>query len=129
MGLLFSCCRRRERRSAEREPLLPKHQVARAADAVSPTRAQVNKFADVIGALKARKLPSQAQATRALRLVLDSDFLDDKKGSNGYGPLSEHGLVLVHDMRAAVDAVLQFALEKNGTSIYFSLLLGDLHSL
>ena len=115
MGLLFSCCRRRDR-SSEREPLLPKHRVAQAADAIKPTEAQINKLADVIGALKAGKLPSQAQTTQVLRVVLDAGFFDDKQGQHGYGPLSEPGMALMQDVRAAVEALLQFNIEKNGAS-------------
>lgn len=107
MGPLLSCCRRRERQTTEHEPLLPKRHVAK------PSQEQLNKFAEVMAALKAGKMPSQEQLGHVLRLVLASDFFRTQDGRD-YGTLSESGKKVVQDVKETLEAMLEFSCEKNG---------------
>ncbi|KAI0355792.1 hypothetical protein OH77DRAFT_1589761 [Trametes cingulata] len=135
MGSCFSC-RRRTRSpkpshsdtDPDREPLLPssRHSGSRA-DALPPPRTALEKVADVVAALNAGKLPSQAQVDEVLRRVLSSGLLNSDSvegagesggiGGEGEGEgereLGEAERRVVGCVREACQAVLQFGMEKN----------------
>jgi hypothetical protein len=121
MGSCFSC-RRRVRRS-EREPLLPKNT---SSDLLPPPTSNLDKIADVLAALGAGKIPSQAQLDGALRTLLKSDLLRADAGKttfagSGYGSLgaarnslSPNGGLILDDVRAIAQAMLELGMQKNG---------------
>lgn len=111
MGFCLSCCRRRSKDRSEREPLLPKHD-----DILPPPHNNFDKFADVLAAISAGKLPSQDQLNHALQQLLRSDLLDSRTTAHaiGYGPLSESGRKVVEDVREVVQAALEVGVQKNG---------------
>lgn len=114
MGLCSSCCGRRAKDRGEREPLLPKHN-----DVLPPPQNNFEKFADVLAAIAAGKLPSQDQLNHALQSLLRSDLLDPRATAQaiGYGPLSESGRKVVEDVRELCQAALEVGLQKNGTCL------------
>ena len=84
----------------------------------------LEKVVDIVAAFKAGKLPTQNQIARILQLVLTSDLLKDalNQGSrlagprDGTGPTSLRGVRALQDLRAVIQAVLEFLAEKNGQS-------------
>lgn len=128
-GTMDAClpCFGSRRRDEDREPLLPSHhQVQRPA----PTSHQppspdepLNKLVDVLAALSAGKLPSQAQINTFLRRVLNSNILQESQYTqgrttphilHGNGPLSKRGRKVIQDLVEFIEAFLQFGMEKNG---------------
>lgn len=134
----------------DQDPLLPKptgqaensaqapggYGAARSMDA---SRAQDNnahvtypilgKVVDIVAALKAGKLPAQDQITRMLQVVLNSELLRDgleqgnilAQSRDGTGPTSARGLQVLQDLRAVVQAALEFSIEKNGAMYLYHL--------
>ncbi|RPD69589.1 hypothetical protein L226DRAFT_563232 [Lentinus tigrinus ALCF2SS1-7] len=85
-------------------------------------RTQLDKLADVVAALYAGKLPSQEQVNRALRHALASDVLNSHlHGTNGGGSgeeeLNEAGKEVLSLVRDALQAVLEFGMEKNDVAV------------
>ena len=120
MGFCFSCCRRRDKKdkygNGERERLL--HPETDPDSLRNPEeRTLYEKVADVLAALHAGKLPSQAQIDSALRKLLHSEFFDvDSEPENGSGGALDGSMKgFVRDMREVAEAVLQIGLEKNGS--------------
>ena len=111
----------------EREPLLPKHaahhnsrpgssSLADASSALVVERGTVDKIVDILVAFNAGKLPSQAQLSRFLQIILSSELLrQDGSRETSVGPMSKDGRKVLNDVRNLVQSVLQFGLEKNGT--------------
>ncbi|KAF8157043.1 hypothetical protein B0H34DRAFT_859634 [Crassisporium funariophilum] len=121
----------------ERDPLLPKHtqrrdqRGRRGNDSQDVERPMVDKVVDVLAALNAGKLPSQAQFTHILQASLRSDLLTDDRGKvvPGNGPMSKQGRKVLGDVRDLVQALLRFGLEKNSDDklqeVYFQILQID----
>ena len=131
MGFCFSCCRRTVDEHDDREPLLPRyhdqsHIPYRSRDPLPPPRTSFDKLADIVAALHAGKLPSQEQVNRALRHALTSDLLNPESyGGLGHDhgartkeqeELEETGRNVLHAIREASQALLEFGMEKNGES-------------
>lgn len=95
--------------SDEREPLLPAHHNLR------PERGTVDKIVDILVAFNAGKLPSQAQLSRFLQILLSSELLSQDGKTTSVGPMSKDGRKVLNDVRNLVQSMLQFGLEKNGT--------------
>ncbi|KAI0746172.1 hypothetical protein C8Q76DRAFT_706217 [Earliella scabrosa] len=128
MGFCFSCCRRTVDEHDDREPLLPRyhdqsHIPYRSRDPLPPPRTSFDKLADIVAALHAGKLPSQEQVNRALRHALTSDLLNPESyGGLGHDhgartkeqeELEETGRNVLHAIREASQALLEFGMEKN----------------
>ncbi|KAF8512805.1 hypothetical protein JB92DRAFT_2926409 [Gautieria morchelliformis] len=119
MGFLFSCCLRSSA-DDDHEPLLaPQSPIY---EDLPPPQSHIDKVADVFGALRVGKIPSQDQINAALRKALRSNVLaieDTGKGARVlgqkhlYGPLSESGKIILKDVREIIEAVIQFGMEKN----------------
>lgn len=107
MGSCFSCCRRRK--TGEKEPLLPLHQ---SIEDTRPSYDHIQKSAQVLAAISTGKLPSQEQINKALQILLQSNFLNDKD-DGGYSPLSARGREILNDVEEVAHAVMRFGLEKN----------------
>lgn len=107
--------------SDEREPLLPKHAAhqnsRRHGGSGLVERGTVDKIVDILVAFNAGKLPSQAQLSRFLQILLSSELLkhDGSKKTTSVGPMSKDGQKVLNDVRNLVQSMLQFGLEKNGT--------------
>ena len=115
----------------EREPLLPNTQHAThhnlrpssggSSESGLVERGTVDKIVDILVAFNAGKLPSQAQLSRFLQILLSSELLRQDGGSEnigkttGVGPTSKDGRKVLSDVRNLVQSMLQFGLEKNGT--------------
>ncbi|KAF7289977.1 hypothetical protein MIND_01373000 [Mycena indigotica] len=87
------CCCRRQRKDAERQPLLQDSR-----QEASPS-AHFDHFAESLGALKAGKLPSSSQLSNIIQLVLRSKLL-------GYSRFK-------YDFKEILNTLLSFVLEKN----------------
>ena len=110
-------CFWRSSQSDEREPLLhnPHHNLS---SSRLVERGTVDKIVDILVAFNAGKLPSQAQLSRFLLILLSSDLLrQDSQSSKttNVGPMSKDGRKVLNDIRNLFQSVLQFGLEKNGT--------------
>ena len=112
----------------EREPLLPKHAAHHNSRRLGRggggggsgglvERGIVDKIVDILVAFNAGKLPSQAQLSRFLQILLSSELLkhDGSKKTTSVGPMSKDGQKVLNDVRNLVQSMLQFGLEKNGT--------------
>jgi hypothetical protein len=100
----------------EREPLLPKHAAHHNRSSVLVQRGTVDKIVDILVAFNAGKLPSQAQLSRFLQILLSSELLKQDGGrETSVGPMSKDGRKVLNDVRNLVQSMLQFGLEKNGT--------------
>lgn len=110
MGACSSCCRNDG--SPEREPLLPKSEPRNREE----TAAQyADKVADVVGALEAGRLPSQAQIDHAFRSLLDSDLLKIESTDAHLPPsLRKELAAIVNGAKEVVTAMLEVGEEKNG---------------
>ncbi|PPQ78792.1 hypothetical protein CVT26_005699 [Gymnopilus dilepis] len=144
MDYCLSCFGRSKPKDGEREPLLPKYSSRQDAsrdlsEAASPTvveteRPAVDKVVDVLAALNAGKLPTQDQISRFLQVLLKSELLKDVEDKGkvipGYGPLSTQGRKVLADIRALVQAALQFGMEKNTDNklqeLYFAVMQADI---
>ena len=127
MGFCFSCCRG-DAADDDHKPLLPQHygdsRLPSYTNPLPPPRTQPDKIADIIAALYAGKLPSQEQVNRALRHALSSELLSSHhKPADGRAlgrveeeELNEVGMQVMDCVRAAVQAALEFGMEKNGES-------------
>ncbi|KAH6900941.1 hypothetical protein BKA70DRAFT_1159081 [Coprinopsis sp. MPI-PUGE-AT-0042] len=81
----------------------------------------LEKVVDVVAAFRAGKLPAQDQITRMLQVLLNSQLLRDgleqgarlAQSRDGTGPTSARGLQVLRDLRAVVQAALEFSIEKN----------------
>lgn len=105
---------------SETQPLLQKSK-STAQNAVSEQDKQ--KLAEIVGAFRAGKLPSQEQTTAALQKLLRSDVL--ARGSIGRtGRLSDKGIKVVDDFKQVIEMIIQVGMAKNGESTWasFSLL-------
>ncbi|KAF7976112.1 hypothetical protein HWV62_7545 [Athelia sp. TMB] len=72
----------------------------------SPT-SPLEKVIDVLGALKAGKLPSQAQLSAIIRELMFSEVLDTQSGmASGYGPVSDDVRKVVLDVRECLQTIL-----------------------
>ena len=111
MGACSSCCR--SDTSPEREPLLPKSEPQHRDEA---SARYTDKVADVVGALEAGRLPSQAQIDHAFRSLLNSDLLK-VEGENTHLPpsLAKELVPIVDDVKEVVTAMLEVGGEKNGS--------------
>jgi len=111
MGACSSCCKSDE--SPEREPLLPK---SGPRDRDETAVRYTDKVADVVGALEAGRLPSQAQIDHAFRSLLDSDLLK-VESANAHLPssLRKELVVILDDVKEVVTAMLEVGSEKNGS--------------
>ena len=115
----------------EREPLLQNsHHNLRPESSGLVERGTVDKIIDILAAFNAGKLPSQAQLSRFLQILLSSELLRQDGGSESIigkatsvGPMSKDGRKVLNDVRNLVQSMLQFGLEKNGTEwkIYYSI--------
>ena len=115
MGACSSCCRNDT--SPEREPLLPKPG-PRNRDETPDAQQYTDKVADVVGALEAGRLPSQAQIDHALRGLLNSDLLKVESGNTHLPPsLAKELVVIVDDVKEVVAAMLEVGEEKNSLSV------------
>ncbi|PWN50291.1 hypothetical protein IE53DRAFT_103062 [Violaceomyces palustris] len=129
--------------SSDREPLLPTHvdgakraakqgrygetakEVAKAAEGVdagqirrgakqlAPSRDSIFKVAQIIGAVKAGKLPSQEQLGNWIELIINSKVLDERNVS-GSTQLSEQGRKFIKDLKALLACVERVGESKNG---------------
>ncbi|KAF9650948.1 hypothetical protein BDM02DRAFT_3184891 [Thelephora ganbajun] len=103
MGVCSSCCRSEE--SPEREPLLPRsgHR-----DRDETATRHTDKVADIVGALEAGRLPSQAQIDHAFRGLLSSDLLK-VEDTDGHLPpsLRKELVVILNDVNDVVAAMLE----------------------
>ena len=110
MGVCSSCCR--SDKSSEREPLLPKSGPRNREEAAA---GYADKVADILGALEAGRLPSQAQTDHALRSLLNSDILNVESTSAHLPPSLRAELVtIVNDVKEVAVAMVEFGGEKNG---------------
>lgn len=116
MGFVLSCCRRRKIRKDDEEarPLL------RDGPESSDQARLLARLANIVGALKAGKLPSQEQINHAVRLLLASDTLKPTIATatatlQNY-ELSEPAARVLLCIRQVLEMVAQVGLEKNGTS-------------
>jgi len=111
MGACSSCCKSDD--SPEREPLLPKSGPRNRDE--TATR-YTDKVADVVGALEAGRLPSQAQIDHAFRSLLNSDLLKVESANAHLPPsLKKELVVILEDFKEVVTAMLEIGLEKNGS--------------
>lgn len=111
MGACSSCCR--SDASPEREPLLPKFEPQHRDEA---SARYTDKVADVVGALEAGRLPSQAQIDHAFRSLLNSDLLKVEGGNTHLPPsLAKELVAIVDDVKEVVVAMLEVGGEKNGS--------------
>ena len=102
----------------EREPLLQNNHARPTQHASGLVeRGTVDKLVDILVAFNAGKLPSQAQLSRFLRILLSSELLRQESGikTTSVGPMSKDGRKVLNDVRNLVQSMLQFGLEKNGT--------------
>ncbi|VDB88820.1 unnamed protein product [Peniophora sp. CBMAI 1063] len=111
MGFVLSCCRRRKDRKNDEEarPLL------RDVEESSDQARLMARLANIVGALKASKLPSQEQLNRAIRLLLASDALKPAVAAatlQAY-ELSEPAARVLLCFRQTLEMVAQIGLEKN----------------
>lgn len=112
MGACSSCCK--SDTSPEREPLLSKSPPPNRDEA---SARYTDKVADVVGALEAGRLPSQAQIDHLFRSLLDSGLLKVDNGDTHLPPSLEKELVvIVDDVKEVVIAMLEVGGEKNGSS-------------
>ncbi|KAK0443978.1 uncharacterized protein EV420DRAFT_1768488 [Desarmillaria tabescens] len=119
MGLcLSSCCRRRRRHRngssrryqySEESPLLG-GSLGGAQSTTTSTLNVVNKFVEIVAALKTGKYPSQDQMDSLLRWFLQSDILRESR----YTRTSRQGQRIIHDVRQLCTVLLVFSVEKNG---------------
>jgi len=115
-------CFQKSSQTDEQEPLLPtQKQPSR-----QPGITAVDKIVDILVAFNSGKLPSQTQLSRFLQTLLSSPLLKPDGDNNNistraHGPRSKEGRKVLNDVRALVQAILQFGLEKNG-KISFSFL-------
>ena len=109
MGACSSCCKSDE--SPEREPLLPK---SGPRSREETTARYTDKVADIVGALEAGRLPSQAQIDHACRSLLNSDILK-VEGANTHLPpsLRKELVVILEDVKEVITAMLEVGSEKN----------------
>ena len=120
-------CFRNSTQTDEREPLLPKHAAhhnlrpGEASSSVSvERRGAVDKIVDILAAFNAGKLPSQAQLSGFLQVLLSSELLrldGSQRKTTSVGPMSKDGRKVLNDVRNLVQSLLQFGLEKNGTNL------------
>lgn len=111
MGACSSCCK--TDRSPEREPLLPKSD-PRNRDETATRYA--DKVADILGALEAGRLPSQAQTDHAFRSLLNSDLLKVESANASLPPsLRKELVVILDDVKEVITAMLEVGGEKNGS--------------
>ena len=74
-----------------------------------------DKVADIVGALEAGRLPSQAQIDHAFRSLLGSDLLKVESGSTPLPPsLTKELVAIVENVKEVVIALLEAGGEKNG---------------
>lgn len=112
MGSCSSCCKSDE--SPEREPLLPKPGPRNRDETAAR---YTDKVADVVGALEAGCLPSQAQIDHAFRSLLNSDLLKVESTNAHLPPPHRKELAtMVDDVKEVVAAMLEVGGEKNGLS-------------
>ena len=115
-------CFRNSSQTDEREPLLPKHaaqhNLGPSDSSVSvERRGTVDKIVDILAAFNAGKLPSQAQLSGFLQILLSSELLrldGSQRKTTNVGPMSKDGRRVLNDVRNLVQSMLQFGLEKNG---------------
>ncbi|PAV18515.1 hypothetical protein PNOK_0535700 [Pyrrhoderma noxium] len=140
MGICTSCLKRTKERiytskhpQEERQPLLGSSPTDNDTDADAESQ-YTKKIADVLGALRAGKLPTTDQLNSAIRVVLGrlrsdleeegDDFgLSDSQGSRSnargiisdreLGGVNERGTKVVGDVRALLEVVGEVGLEKN----------------
>ncbi len=134
MGCCFSHCRGDS--DNDREPLLSHdRRVPSYVDNSLPhPRNHLDQLADLVAALHAGKLPSQEQVNLALRHALASDVLHAHSGeAEGRPPggaeeeeLNEVGKEVIGSVRNALQALLEFGMEKNGES--YSVVINDASS-
>ncbi|KZV72732.1 hypothetical protein PENSPDRAFT_603963 [Peniophora sp. CONT] len=120
MGFVLSCCRRRKDRKDDEEarPLL------KDAEQSSDQARLLARLANMVGALKAGKLPSQEQINHAVRLLLASDALKPAIAAatlQGY-ELSEPAARVLLCLRQVLEMVAQVGLEKNDDDLLQELL-------
>lgn len=109
MGACSSCCKSDE--SPEREPLLPK---SRPRTREERAERYTDKLADVVGALEAGRLPSQAQIDHACRTLLNSDLLKVESANTNLPPsLRKELVVILDDVKEVITAMLEVGSEKN----------------
>ena len=76
----------------------------------------------MLAALSAGQLPDQAQVSRALQALLDSDLLraEEDGGAAGpvCGPANTAGRRVLGEARLLVQSLLRFGTEKNGMSYF-----------
>ena len=113
MGALLCCCRRRTRSyDHEQEPLLPKHNPPD--NPLPPPSSQLEQLADAFAALRAGKLPSEAQSERILDAILKSGIFNVDHGDTSRA-LSERGRRVLHDAREVLVSIQALGRDKNGT--------------
>ena len=73
----------------------------------------------MLAALSAGQLPDQAQVSRALQALLDSDlFRAEEDGGAAGEPASTAGRRVLGEARLLAQALLRFGTEKNGMSYF-----------
>ena len=111
MGACSSCCKNDA--SPERELLLPR---SGPQDRDETATRYTDKIADVVGALEAGRLPSQAQIDHAFRNLLNSDLLKVESANAHLPPsLKKELVVILDDVKEVVVAMLEVGSEKNGS--------------
>ena len=114
-------CFRDSSQTDEREPLLPKHAPRHnLRPDGSVERGTVDKIVDILVAFNVGKLPSQAQLSGFLQILLSSELLrqdGSKSKTTSVGPMSKDGRKVLKDIRNLIQSMLQFGLEKNGTEM------------
>lgn len=74
---------------------------------MNPPTSPLEKLVDILGALKAGKVPSQAQLNIIIRELLQSEVLQANSGLGaGYGPVSDDVGKVVMDVRECLQVVL-----------------------
>ena len=118
MGFCFSCCRRQKIRASNDE------QQSLLGSTGSPSTSHYERgdiflrIADMLGALRAGKLPSQQQLDVIIKALLRSEFLSsDGIQTMGFNAELEHmntmGIEIIVDLRTILETVLEIGLEKN----------------
>ena len=127
MPSCYPCFARRRSAPSERAPLLPKYHpktepAAPQPPSVDPPRSATDRILAVLAALSAGQLPDQAQVSRALQTLLDSDLFRAEEGGGAAGPVggpaSTAGRRVLDEARLVAQALLRVGTEKNGMSYF-----------
>lgn len=80
---------------------------------VAPSRQTLARVSQMIGALKAGKLPSQKQLNQFIEAVMSSAVLDERSVS-GSSKLSQQGATVIQDLKGILACIERIGESKNG---------------